>query len=98
MLVVLAGSQPATAERAQIPRALLKSAKHLQRSTPTRADSSTASLSHNFRNRPADNQQLRSQHSNPHNLRRATSVSLPAVSSLGGLRTPALRVRGAAIM
>ena len=38
MLVVLAGSQPATAERAQIPRALLKSANHLQRSTPTRAN------------------------------------------------------------
>jgi Inorganic pyrophosphatase len=33
---------------------------------------------------------LVSRHSNPHNARRTTNVYVPAVSSLGGLRTPAL--------
>jgi len=84
----LALDQP-RAERAQISGRPLKSGKYLQRSTPTSADSYTASLPHNFRNRAAHNQPQRSRHSNPHNARRTTNVSLPAVSSLGGLRTPA---------
>src|SRR5258708_3463073 len=85
----LAGSRPATAERAQISSGRLKSGKHLPRSTPIAADSSTAPLSDNFRNRAVHNQPQRSRHSNPHNARRTTNVSLPAVSSIGGLRTPA---------
>jgi Malate/L-lactate dehydrogenase len=83
LIVAFAGSRPATAERAQISGRPLKSGKYLQRSTPTSADSYTASLSHNFRNRDAHNQPQRSRHSNPHNARRTTNVSLPAVSLYG---------------
>ena len=43
----------------------------------------------NLLNRLDPNHTPHPRHSNPHSARRTTHVSLPAVSSLGGLRTPA---------
>src|SRR5882672_5424442 len=79
---------PATAERAQISSRRLKSSDNSQRPTPPAAHSPLASAPTNLLDRPQTNHLVHPRHSNPHSPRRAIQVP-PAISSLGGLRTPA---------
>ena len=76
-------------ERAQRSSRPHKSSDNSPRSTPPAAHASAASPSASLPQRLDAIQTPHPPHSNPHSLRRAANVPPPAVSSLGGLRTPA---------
>jgi hypothetical protein len=93
MIVALAASRSATAERAQISSRCRKSPANSQRSTRPAAHSSAAPPSANSLNRLNPNHSHHPRHSNPHSPRRATLVPLPRFPPLEvcGRRPPCAR-------
>src|SRR5439155_10435584 len=97
LIVALAASRSATAERAQISGRRRKSIANSQRSTPPAAHSLAAPPSANSLNRLNSNHSHHPRHSNPHSPRRATLVPLPRFPPLEVCgRRP--RVRSATVM
>jgi len=89
LLVALAASRPATVERAQISSRRLKPFDNSQQSTRPAALPAAVSPSAGLPERLDSIHTPHPRNSNPHNPHRAIHVPHPAVSSLGGLRTPA---------
>src|SRR6266851_2839780 len=73
------------------------SLRHQTQIATTKATSPYATTSStNALDPPAPDHTPHPRRSNPHSERRTPNVTLPAVSSLGGFRTPAAGVRGTA--
>jgi hypothetical protein len=89
LIVALAACRPATVERAQISSRRLKSSGTSLRLTRPAAHPAAVSPSTGLLARLDSIHTPHPRHSNPHSSRRATHAPPPAVSSLGGLRTPA---------